>query len=107
MTGSLRELLKIEIQFIAAPTPDQIILSLWFRDAHRMNIYREAIIEAAARRGLNFMLGTPNSVAYYLMRYDDAFRAADYTSLVALVREWQSAGKAVSARSPAPSGKML
>ena len=56
-----------------------------------MIIDRETFIEAAARRDLNFMLGTPDSVAHHLMRYDDAFKAADYTSLVALVREWQSA----------------
>jgi hypothetical protein len=67
-----------------------------------MVIDRETIIEAAARRDLNVMLGTPNSVAHHLMRYDDAFKAADYTSLVALVREWQSDsvfGRVIIARS--------
>ncbi|MCJ9730548.1 MULTISPECIES: hypothetical protein [unclassified Bradyrhizobium] len=51
---------------------------------------------AAARHlagGFNFRAYTPHKIAHELMRWDQVFKDADYTQLVAAVTKWQSSSR--------------
>jgi hypothetical protein len=55
-------------------------------------ITRDMIIAADARhkeQGLALASCTPHRAAHYLMRYDPAFKACDYTLLVSEIYSWQ------------------
>jgi hypothetical protein len=57
------------------------------------DLSKETIDHAAARHladGFNFRAYTPHKIAHELMRWDDEFRTADYTQLVAAVKLWLS-----------------
>lgn len=61
------------------------------------DITEEAMDLAAARHfvaGFNFRAYTPHKVAHELMRWDEEFRDANYTALVAAVTLWQSGSRA-------------
>ncbi|SDI09528.1 hypothetical protein SAMN05216338_101758 [Bradyrhizobium sp. Rc2d] len=56
-------------------------------------ITKETMDLAAARHlvdGFNFRAYTPHKIAHELMRWDEEFRDANYTQLVAAVTLWQS-----------------
>jgi hypothetical protein len=65
--------------------------------ARRMkNITKETMDLAAARRfadGFNFRAYTVHKIAHDLMRWDQEFKDADYTQLVAAVTLWQSSSR--------------
>jgi len=54
---------------------------------------KEMMDVAAARHlagGFNFRSYTPHKIAHELMRWDQVFKDADYTQLVAALTNWQS-----------------
>jgi hypothetical protein len=57
-----------------------------------MIITKDMIDSAAARyaeQGFDFKQYTEHRIAHYLMSWDEAFKAADYTTLVSLVSNWK------------------
>ncbi|MCJ9702046.1 hypothetical protein MOV74_13190 [Bradyrhizobium sp. SHOUNA76] len=60
------------------------------------DLTKETMDVAAARHlagGFNFRAYTPHKIAHELMRWDQVFKDADYTQLVAAVTKWQSSSR--------------
>ena len=55
-----------------------------------MMVTKHMLSEAADRCMIDLNYLTPDGAAYYLKRWDEALKDADYTKLVALIREWKS-----------------